>query len=179
LHPLLTLSEVVRLVSIWAVTIPIAAGLLFGTRSWLGPGVADLLHLDIVAQYQVLSYQPTHLSSLVDETNMARECRNRGYDLANHAALQNKPGPRITRHQIPTDWIWDRFSLEEADQDGIQVELFCAACRYAFRIGAGWFRTIQRPPSRLKAVKKDAMWKAEPCSQCGELGRRSLSLLLS
>jgi hypothetical protein len=140
--------------------------------------VADLLHLDMVAQYQVLSYQPTYLSSLVDETNMARECRRRGYDIANHAAMQNEAGPPITRHQIPKDWLWDRFSLDEAEQDNIEVELLCSACRSAARIPVGRFRTIERPPRDLKAIKIDPMWKREPCSQCGQSGGLSVHLYI-
>jgi hypothetical protein len=110
---------------------------------------------------------------------MARECRNRGYDIANHAELQNKPGPLITRREIPDGWIWNRFSLDEADQDNVQVELLCAACRYAIRISAGWFKTIERPPNKLKPIQKDPMWEGEPCSQCGEFGRRSVGLFVN
>lgn len=141
--------------------------------------VADLLHLGIVVTYQVLSYQPSHLSSLVSETNMARECWNRGYNLANNAKLQNGPGPHLTRHDIPHRWIWDRFTLAEAVQDNIEVELRCAACRIAFQISAEWFQTIQRPPRKLKEIETDPMWNEEPCTYCGALGRRSLRLHLA
>jgi hypothetical protein len=141
--------------------------------------VADLLHLGIVATYQVLSYQPTHLSSLVSETNMALECWNRGYDLANNAKLQNGPGPRITRDDIPKRWIWDRFTLSEAAQDNILVEVRCAACRSALRISAERFRGTRRPPNKLKEIETDPMWNDEPCTDCGALGRRSLALHLA
>jgi hypothetical protein len=140
--------------------------------------VADLLHLGIVAQYQVLSYQPTHLSSLVSETNMARECWNRGYDLANNGALQNGPGPHINRQQIPHEWIWDRFTIEEAAQDGVEVEVRCAACRCCLSIDVAAFKAIQLPPKDMKQIQKDGMWQDEPCVGCGVSGRRSVRLHL-
>jgi hypothetical protein len=138
--------------------------------------VADLLHLGIVVNYQVLSYEPTHLASLVSETNMAREAWNRGYDLANNGKLQNGPGPHITRHQIPHDWIWNRFSVDQAVQDNIQLELRCRSCRSSMSISADAFRNIKRPPSTLKEIQTDPMWASEPCPRCEVVGQRSIHL---
>jgi hypothetical protein len=140
--------------------------------------VAGLLHIDIVAQYQVLSYQPTHLSSLVSETNMARECWNRGYELANNGALQNGPGPHIDRREIPHDWIWDRFTIGEAAQDGVEVEVRCAACRCYDRIDVTAFSALEVPPKEMKQIQKDTIWRNEPCVRCGVTGRRSVHIRL-
>jgi len=82
--------------------------------------VADLLHLHVVATYQVLEYQPTHLTSLISETNWARKCWNAGYDLANRAELQNAGGPPIGRADAPRSWLL-KFSLAEAIADDIRV----------------------------------------------------------
>lgn len=45
--------------------------------------VTELLHLGIVAKYQVIDRQPTRLRSLVSETNMARRAWKAGYKLVN------------------------------------------------------------------------------------------------
>lgn len=75
--------------------------------------VGSLLHLGIVASYQVLDYRPTRLSSLVSEANWARKCWNAGYDLANRAELQNAGGPPIGRRDALRSWLL-KFSLAEA-----------------------------------------------------------------
>src|SRR5205814_1322147 len=75
--------------------------------------IADLLHLGIVATYQVLEYQPTHLSSLISETNWARKCWNAGYELANRAELQNTGGQPIGRGAALRSWLL-KFTVAEA-----------------------------------------------------------------
>src|SRR4030095_16604627 len=95
--------------------------------------VANLLHLNVVATYQVLECMPTHLASLISETNWARKCWNAGYDLANRAELQNTGGPPIGRGDALRSWLL-RFSLAECIADDIRVSIFCAACNQVLPI---------------------------------------------
>jgi hypothetical protein len=55
--------------------------------------IKELLHARVVPNFEVLDHQPTRLRSLLSETNFARLCRTRGYDIANATTLQNRAGP--------------------------------------------------------------------------------------
>lgn len=87
-------------------------------RDSIARRVADLLHAGHVARYEVLERAPSRLTSLISETNWARLCVGRGYDIANLLAEQREAGPPITRDEIPKSWIWP-FLISEALQDGI------------------------------------------------------------
>lgn len=137
--------------------------------------ISEILHDGHVPVFEVLDRQPTRLLSLVSETNFARACRRRGYDIANLRRLQNAAGPPITRHDIPADWLWE-FSLEEAAADGLQVRLGCRECRGTLLIDLPHFQRLDMPPKDLRAIRDDHMWLAEPCTVCGRRGRRFVGL---
>ncbi|WP_431850975.1 hypothetical protein [Allosphingosinicella sp.] len=137
--------------------------------------IRQILHDGHVPIFEVLERQPTRLLSLVSETNFARACRRRGYDIANLRRLQNEAGPSITRHDIPTDWLWE-FSLEEAMADGIGIRLACTACGEVLMIDAVRFRQLDAAPKDLREIKNDPLWLAEPCTSCGRRGSRFVDL---
>jgi len=137
--------------------------------------ITEILHDGHVPIFEVLDRQPTRLLSLVSETNFARACRRRGYDIANLRRLQNAAGPPITRHDIPTDWLWE-FSLEEAAADGIRVRLGCRECRGTLPIGLSHFDRLDTPPKDLREIRDDPLWLAEPCTVCGRRGGRFVGL---
>lgn len=130
--------------------------------------VADLLHLGIVARYQVLDYQPTRLASLVSETNWARRCWNAGYDLANRAELQNSGGPPIWPADIPLSWI-DKFSVRQAIADSINFSLFCGACGESLSIPLEAIE-LDSPATTVGQLAK--LLRLEPCTFCGISGKR-------
>ncbi len=138
--------------------------------------VADLLHAGCVARYEVLERVPTRLASLVSETNWARLCVRRGYDIANRLALQKSDGPAIDRSDIPTDWIWPQFSVAEAIEDNLQIELGCRQCGSALRIGFEHFQRVPEPPRDIFQIKASGFWKVEPCTDCGTVGKRYATL---
>jgi hypothetical protein len=74
--------------------------------------VAELLDEGLIAKYQVIDRQPTRLSSLVSETNMARRAWKAGYKLVNQRRLQNKAGDDVTLQMIPREWLLE-FTLAE------------------------------------------------------------------
>lgn len=86
----------------------------------------------------------------------ARACRRRGYDIANPRRLQKAAGPPITRHDIPTDWLWE-FSLEEASADGIRVRLGCRNCRKSLLIDLSHFGRLDTPPKDRRAIRDDPL----------------------
>jgi hypothetical protein len=135
----------------------------------------EILHDGHVPIFEVLERQPTRLLSLVSETNFARACRRRGYDIANLRRLQNQAGPPISSHDIPTDWLWD-FSLEEAIADGIGVRLGCRECRETLLIDLSHFERLDTPPKDLRAIKNDPLWLAGPCTACGRRDSRFVDL---
>lgn len=137
--------------------------------------IREILHEGYVPIFEVLDRQPTRLLSLVSETNFARACRRRGYDIANLRRLQNEAGPPITRHDIPTDWLWE-FSLDEAMADGIRVRLRCRRCRESLLIELSHFRWLDTPPKDLRAIRDDPLWLLEPCTACGRRGGRLVDL---
>jgi hypothetical protein len=140
--------------------------------------IREMLHDGQVPIFEVLDRQPTRLSSLVSETNFARACRRRGYDIANLRRLQNEAGPPVTRHDIPTDWLWE-FSLEDAIADGIRVRLACTGCGEALLIDVACFQRLDPAPMDLRAIKEDPLWLAEPCTSCGRRGSRFVDLEVS
>ena len=137
--------------------------------------VREILHDGHVPSFEVLDRQPTRLLSLVSETNFARACRRRGYDIENLRRLQNKAGPPIGSHDIPTDWLWE-FSLEEAALDEIRVRLRCRECREALSIDLSHFARLATPPKDLRAIRDDPLWMAEPCTACGRRDGRFVDL---
>jgi hypothetical protein len=137
--------------------------------------IQEILHNGHVPIFEVLDRQPTRLRSLVSETNFARGCRRRGYDIANLRRLQNEAGPPITRHDIPTGWLWE-FSLEEAIADRIRVRLGCRKCGEVLLIDLSYFQQLAVPPKDLRTIKTDPLWSAEPCTSCGRRGSRSVDL---
>lgn len=137
--------------------------------------VAKLLHLNIVVRYQVLDRQPTRLASVVSETNYARECVKRGYDIANQLAFQLSGEPNVTRYDIPVRWL-GAFTLGEGIEDDIQAEICCISCGLVLRISLPKFETIQRPPTKLWEITNDRMWRTEPCTGCGRTRARFCSL---
>jgi hypothetical protein len=137
--------------------------------------IKDILHDRHVPIFEVLDRQPTRLESLVSETNLARACRRRGYDIANRRHLQNVAGPPISRHDIPVDWLWE-FSLEEAIADEIVVRLGCKRCRQPVEVDAARFAAVDAPPKDLRAIRNNQVLQAEPCSFCGIKGSRFVDL---
>jgi hypothetical protein len=137
--------------------------------------IKAILHDGHVPIFEVLDRQPTRLLSLVSETNFARACRRRGYDIANLRRLQNEAGPPITTHDIPSDWLWE-FSLVEGIADGIRVRLGCRECRESLLIDLSQFGRLDTPPKGLRAIRDDPLWVVEPCTACGRRGGRFVVL---
>ena len=137
--------------------------------------IRQILHDGHVPIFEVLDRQPTRLSSLVSETNFARACRRRGYDIANLRRLQNEAGPPVARRDIPTDWLWE-FSLEEAIADAIRIRLACKACGEALLIYASRFQQLDAAPKDLRAIRNDPLWLSEPCTSCVRRGSRFVDL---
>ena len=139
--------------------------------------IREILHEGHVPIFEVLDRQPTRLDSLVSETNFARACRRRGYQIANLRRLQNVAGPPVTRQDIPVDWLWE-FSLEEANADGIDVEIICGRCCGTLSIGLARFLSTGAPPKDLRAIKDSPLWLVEACTFCGQRGSRAVRLLV-
>jgi hypothetical protein len=137
--------------------------------------IKAILHDREVPIFDMLDRQPTRLLSLVSETNYARSCRRRGYDIANLRTLQNVAGPPITRHDIPHDWLWE-FSLEEASADGISIRIGCKFCGELLSIELPHFQALAEPPKDLRAIRDNPVWAMDPCTFCGGRGGRSVHL---
>lgn len=135
----------------------------------------EILHAGHVPMFEVLDRQPTRLQSLLSETNFARLCRRRGYDIANLRSLQKQGDTPITRHDIPIDWLWE-FSLAEAVADGIRIRLVCNRCSEVLTIEVAHFQQLDTPPKDLRAIRDDPLWRAEPCTSCGCRGSRFVKL---
>lgn len=131
--------------------------------------VADLLHSNVVATYQVLEYQPTHLTSLISETNWARRCWNAGYDLANRAELQNGGGPPIDRRDALSSWLL-KFTVAEARADDVRVSISCGACREVLPIPLAEIPQLAKTATPIGQLAK--IWRAESCTFCGDTGKR-------
>lgn len=131
--------------------------------------IADLLHANIVATYQVLEYQPTHLTSLISETNWARKCWNAGYDLANRAELQNAGGLPIGRGDALRSWLL-KFSVAEAIADDIRVSISCEACHELLPIPLGEIPELEKPATTIGQLCK--LWRSGKCTFCGTVGKR-------
>jgi hypothetical protein len=137
--------------------------------------IREILHDGQVPIFEVLDRQPTRLLSLVSETNFARACRRRGYEIANLRPPQNKAGPPITGRDIPTEWLWE-FSLEEAVADHLLIRLGCRSCGGALAIPVSTFQQAEEPPKEVRAIRDNPAWTAEGCTCCGQLGRRFVVL---
>jgi hypothetical protein len=137
--------------------------------------IREMLHDGHVPIFEVLDRQPTRLSSLVSETNFARAFRRRGYDIANLRRLQNEAGPPVTKHDIPTNWLWE-FGLGDAIADGIRIRLACTGCGEAPLIDAVHFQRLRPAPLDLRVIKEDPIWLTQPCTSCGRRGSRSVDL---
>lgn len=131
--------------------------------------VANLLHLNIVATYQVLEYQPTHLSSLISETNWARTCWNAGYNIANRAELQNAGGPPISRRDAPTSWLL-KLSVPEAIADDVRVSISCGACSEVLHVPLAQIHELAKPATTIGQLAM--IWRSETCTFCGATGKR-------
>jgi hypothetical protein len=131
--------------------------------------ISDLLHLNIVAAYQVLEYLPTRLTSLVSETNWARKCWNAGYDLANRAELQNAGGPPISRSDVPRSWLL-KFSLAEAIVDDFRVSISCGVCGQVLAIPLAQIPELEKPATTIGQLVN--LWRSNECTFCGTVGER-------
>jgi hypothetical protein len=131
--------------------------------------ISDLLHQNIVATYQVLEYQTTRLTSLISETNWARQCWNAGYDIANRAQLQNAGGPPIGRTAALRSWLL-KFSVEEALADDIHVSIFCGACSELLSIPLARIPELEKPATTIGQLRR--LWRSEECTFCGTVGKR-------
>lgn len=137
--------------------------------------IADLLRLGIVATYQVLEYQPTHLTSLISETNWARRCWNAGYDLANRAELQNGGGPPIGRIDVPHGWLL-KFSVAEAIADDLRLSISCVVCGEVLPVPLQELPELEQPATTIGQLGK--LWRSEECTFCGIVGRRRVRVWL-
>jgi len=146
-----------------------------GSKDCIEKRLADLLHVGVVAKFEVLDRAETRLASLVSETNWARECIGRGYDIANRWPLQRAYGPPIATRDVPVGWIW-QFTLQEAIEDEVQLGLCCKRCGLDLHIDLQYFLKAQSPPKELYEIKASSFWKQEPCPGCGQFGGRSIKL---
>lgn len=135
--------------------------------------VADLLHVGVVATYQVLEYQPTRLASLVSETNWARKCWDAGYDIANRAELQNTGGPPIMRSDIPRSWL-AKFSVAEAIADDVQLSVCCVLCGETLRIPLAQIPQLEKLSTTIGQIA--TVLKAGECAFCGIVPRRRVRI---
>ncbi len=135
--------------------------------------MADLLHLGVVADYQLLEYQPTRLASLVSETNWARKCWNAGYHIANRAELQKAGGPPVGRSDIPESWL-AKFSLHEALADGILLSVSCKRCGKSLDIPLAAIPELEKSSTTLGQIGK--LLASETCTLCGVAGERWVRL---
>lgn len=131
--------------------------------------VADLLHVNQVASYQVLEYQQTHLGSLISETNWAQKCWNAGYDLANRAELQNVGGPAIGRRDALRSWLL-KFTLPEAVADDVLVSISCGACGEVLPIPLAGLPGLEKDSTTVGEMAK--LWRSKECTFCGVVGER-------
>lgn len=138
----------------------------------------ELLHDGVVPNFEVLDRQPTRLASLLSETNYARLCRSRGYDIANQTTLQNRAGPPVSRHDLPIKWLW-RFSPQQADQDGIKIELVCRECDERTSLPSSAFLALQAPPKELRDVRDNPELLNAACTFCGYRGGRRVTLRIA
>ena len=134
-----------------------------------------LLHAGVVPNFEVLDRQPTRLCSLLSETNYARLCRSKGYDIANQTTLQNVAGPPVTISDLPVKWLW-AFTLSQAAQDGIQIQLVCRACGEALFIPMSAFEHLPEPPKDLRGIRDNTELLASECTFCGSAGSRRVRL---
>ena len=113
----------------------------------------------------------------MSETNYARLCRVRGYDIANKRKLQNVRGLPISRTDIPEEWLLE-FSLAEgiADDD-LKLEVTCSTCRGGFRYDMALFQGLPNSPKTLRDIPNDAQFSSEPCVLCGAHGSQSFRFL--
>lgn len=130
-----------------------------------------LLHSGVVPAFEVLDQQPTRLRSLVSETNFARLCRSRGYEIANKRTLQNRAGPPVSASDLPSKWLWE-FTLEQGIQDNLRIEVCCSNCRTSFSLELAAFQGLAVPPKYLRDIREYEIWANEPCGSCGEVGCR-------
>ncbi len=137
--------------------------------------VTDLLHEGWVAPYEVLERTPTRLTSLISETNWARRCVRRGYDIANLLPEQRAHAPDIAREGIPASWIWP-FLVSEAIEDQLTLQLDCAQCGLSLTLDLKRFLGLAAPPKSLCEIRDDPMWRAEPCTGCGKRHTRYVAL---
>lgn len=133
--------------------------------------IKELLHAGVVPNFEVLDRKPTRLQSLLSETNFARLCRTRGYDIANATTLQNRAGPPVAIQDLPAKWLW-KFTLEQAVQDELLVEVACTGCRTVVRLDIALFQGLPEPPKRLEDVRAWSARIDEPCGTCGQKGQR-------
>jgi len=138
----------------------------------------ELLHAGVVPNFEVLDRQPTRLQSLLSETNYARLCRSRGYDIANQTTLQNVAGPPVTIQDLPTKWFW-RFTLGQAIQDGIEIELVCSECRERLLLPMSTFENLSDPPRELGEIRNNQELLNSPCTFCGREGTRRVALRIT
>lgn len=131
----------------------------------------ELLHVGVVPRFEVLDRQPTRLKSLLSETNFARLCRTRGYDIANATTLQNRAGPPVTAHDLPSKWLL-KFTLDQAVQDELRVEVVCVGCRTAVRLDVALFQSLPEPPRTLGDIRAWSARSESPCDACGQEGQR-------
>jgi len=137
----------------------------------------ELLHAGVVPNFEVLDRQPTRLRSLLSETNFARLCRSRGYEIANQTTLQNVAGPPVTIHDLPTKWL-RRFTLDQASQDEIAIETICQQCGERVRVPASVFQDLPCIYKELGDILKDQELLKAGCSACGAEGFRKVALRL-
>jgi hypothetical protein len=137
----------------------------------------ELLHAGSVPNFEVLDRQPTRLRSLLSETNYARLCRSRGYDIANQTRLQNVAGPPVSIQDLPTKWV-QCFTLAQAVEDAIEIETLCRECGGRVHLAASVFAHLPNPPKVLRDILTDQDLLKSPCSSCGEEGVRRVVLRL-
>jgi hypothetical protein len=137
-----------------------------------------LLHSGVVPNFEVLDRQPTRLRSLISETNFARLCRSRGYDIANQTTLQNVAGPPVTRSDIPIKWLWS-FSLSQACQDGVVIVFVCQRCRESISFPASAFADSANAPKQLRDIRDSQLLLTSSCTFCGSEASRRITLRLS
>jgi hypothetical protein len=128
--------------------------------------VADCLHQGVVVHYEVLERVATRLQSLLSETNWVKRCRNRGYGLVNQWAEQKTGGDLLGPDQIPAQRIWP-FTLGEAVEDGIDLELRCRRCDLSHTFDLSRLCDLPAPPRTLADVRDNQEIAEGICTLCG------------
>jgi hypothetical protein len=114
----------------------------------------------VVPKFEILGDAPTKLASLISETLWARRSVYQGYQLANGwPEHQSKEAPNGI-HSVPRERYLE-FTVAEAHEDGVRVEVRCASCGYAEALDLAKELLPFSPTKKLSTIRKQIR-----CTRC-------------